>query len=45
MGDLNVHTLLVLAALICTGLAAFGVTTRVHLGWAGVTIFLVSLLV
>ena len=42
---MNVHDLLIVAALICTGLAAFGVTTKVHLGWVGVTLFLISLLV
>ena len=42
---MNLDFLLVLAAAICTGLAAFGVATRIHLGWAGVTLFLLSVLI
>lgn len=41
---MTIHLLLILAALICTGLCAIGVaTSRVHLGWLGVFFFLLSL--
>lgn len=42
MKELGVDALLILAAAICAGLAAFGVTTRVHLGWVAVCLFLVT---
>lgn len=42
---MNVHDLLLVAAAICSGLAAFNVAAPVHLGWVGVTLFFISLLV
>ena len=44
-GELGVDVLLILGAVICSGLAAFGVTTRVHLGWVAVCLFLISQLI
>ena len=42
---LTLRTLLLLMAILCAGLAAFGVPSRVQLGWVGVAFVAAALLV